>query len=342
MCHDAEQSGHRHVPSLPRLQTRGRRLMPLSHAPRTAGDRPQRREVARVVSGTGVAAAGPRATAVLLLAGRGRAQAGRADDHGRPVAAAPRSRAPRSPDRCAQDQLVHPGRRRFRPLVGHHRRDGDESPRVRSSAWCSGTRESWGSPPTWSCSSRPGGWPPLGSCPAVSFWCGRCRRGGPRRASRPAAARVARGPRRLVPVSRLDQPEPGELQQPHRAGVVRVPGPPRAPGRSCPTESRSWLQTVLVVAASLIAAGAFLSYSRSFWLAAPIGCALALVLAGPPCPCAMGFGHPGRGPRRPVHRRRPAGRPGRPGTGRSGGGRGHPVGPGRRDAERGRDRSARG
>ena len=47
-------------------------------------------------------------------------------------------------------------------------------------------------------------------------------------------------------------------------------------------ESRSWLQTVLVLAASLIAAGAFLSYSRSFWLAAPIGCALALVLAGPP------------------------------------------------------------
>jgi len=47
-------------------------------------------------------------------------------------------------------------------------------------------------------------------------------------------------------------------------------------------ESRSWLQTVLMLAASLIAAGAFLSYSRSFWLAAPIGCALALVLAGPP------------------------------------------------------------
>lgn len=47
-------------------------------------------------------------------------------------------------------------------------------------------------------------------------------------------------------------------------------------------ESRTSLQTVLVLAASLIAAGAFLSYSRSFWLAAPIGCALALILAGPP------------------------------------------------------------
>jgi O-antigen ligase len=41
-------------------------------------------------------------------------------------------------------------------------------------------------------------------------------------------------------------------------------------------------QPLLLVAASLIAAGAFLSYSRAFWLAAPIGCALALVLAGPP------------------------------------------------------------
>ena len=47
-------------------------------------------------------------------------------------------------------------------------------------------------------------------------------------------------------------------------------------------ESRGWLQTVLVLAASLIAAGAVLSISRSFWLAAPIGCVLALILAGPP------------------------------------------------------------
>ncbi len=46
--------------------------------------------------------------------------------------------------------------------------------------------------------------------------------------------------------------------------------------------SEGWEQPLLVVAAALIAAGAFLSYSRAFWLAAPIGCAVALVLAGSP------------------------------------------------------------
>ncbi len=46
--------------------------------------------------------------------------------------------------------------------------------------------------------------------------------------------------------------------------------------------SEGWEQPLLLVAASLIAAGAFLSYSRAFWLAAPIGCTVALILAGPP------------------------------------------------------------